>query len=381
MSFLSFFDYEILRIVWWVLLGVLLIGFTIFDGFDFGSAILSPFVAKTDSQRRVILNAIGPVWDGNQVWFILGGGAMFAAWPHLYAVAFSVLYIPLMIVLMGFILRPVAIDFRSKMNGRWRSFWDWTFFVSGIVPSILFGVAFGNAMSGLSFSFDEFLAIETTTSFFDLLTPFTLTCGALSLAMIANHGANYLCLKTEGGVEERSRKAAIFIPIVMIVLFSIGGFLVSNVNGQYINIYFNKSLPSMSFAASVISKKGAWLNNYFTNPFLVLAPVLGYSGMILSSIFAFFRKYAFSFAASCVSIVGIISTAGLSMFPFFLTSKTDPSASLMIWNSSSSKFTLTCLSVVVAIFLPIVFSYIAYTYYVVRGKIKEENVVENKNLY
>src|SRR5579863_219007 len=148
--------YETLRIIWWVLLGVLLIGFAIMDGFDLGAAILHPFVTKADEERRMVVNALGPVWEGNQVWLILGGGAIFAAWPYLYAVAFSGFYLAMFIVLCSLILRPVGFKFRSKMPGKtWRLVWDWCLFIGGVVPPIIFGVAFGNAIQGVPFTFDD----------------------------------------------------------------------------------------------------------------------------------------------------------------------------------------------------------------------------------
>ena len=152
------FTYEILRLIWWALLGILLIGFAVTDGFDLGAAILLPFVAKTDAERRVAINTVGPVWEGNQVWFILGGGAIFAAWPPLYAVAFSGFYLAMFLVLCALILRPVAFKFRSKLaHPTWRSIWDWALFVAGLVPSLVFGVAFGNVLEGAPFRFDETL--------------------------------------------------------------------------------------------------------------------------------------------------------------------------------------------------------------------------------
>src|ERR1700761_9846663 len=147
--------YEILRLIWWALLGVLLIGFAVMDGFDLGSAFLLPVVARTDTERRIVINTVGPVWEGNQVWFILGGGAIFAAWPPLYAVAFSGFYFAMLLLLLALILRPVGFKFRSKLeNPRWRSFWDGALFISGLVPALVFGVAFGNVLQGVPFRFD-----------------------------------------------------------------------------------------------------------------------------------------------------------------------------------------------------------------------------------
>jgi hypothetical protein len=200
-------DYEVLRLIWWLFLGVLLIGFAIMDGFDLGVAMLLPYVARQDVERRVTINAIGPVWEGNQVWLILGGGAVFAAWPPIYAASFSGFYIAMFLVLATLILRPVGFDFRNKIaDARWRAFWDYALFAGGVVPSVVFGVAFGNLLQGVPFRIDSDLRIHYEGSgLFELLNPFGLLCGILSAAMLATHGAVYLALKTEGVVAQRAR--------------------------------------------------------------------------------------------------------------------------------------------------------------------------------
>ena len=218
-------DYEILRLVWWALLGTLLVGFAILDGFDLGVAVLHPFVALTDPQRRVTLNVIGPVWEGNQVWLILGGGAIFAAFPLLYAVSFSGFYLAMFLVLLGLVLRPAAIVYRSKIDALdWRRTWDWVFFVSGFVPALLFGVAFGNVLLGAPFRFDERLNIVYEGSLLDLLSPFALLCGVVSLAMITLQGASWLVLKTEGAVAFRAKIAGVLAAIVLLAAFSYAGY-------------------------------------------------------------------------------------------------------------------------------------------------------------
>ncbi|HEY1561490.1 MAG TPA: cytochrome d ubiquinol oxidase subunit II, partial [Caulobacteraceae bacterium] len=195
------FAYETLRLIWWVLLGALLIGFALTDGFDLGVAALLPFVARTDSERRIIINTIGATWEGNQVWFIFGGGAIFAAWPFVYAIAFSGFYLAMFLVLCALILRPVAFKYRSKRPSRgWRSFWDWALFVGGFVPALVFGVAVGNVLQGAPFRLDDDLRASYLGHFFGLFTPFTLLCGLLSVAMVVLHGAAWLTIKGEKGV-------------------------------------------------------------------------------------------------------------------------------------------------------------------------------------
>lgn len=183
-------DYETLRVIWWLLLGILLIGFAVMDGFDLGVAMWLPWLAKTDIERRILINSIGATWEGNQVWFILGGGAIFAAWPALYALSFSGFYFAMLLVLLALILRPVGFKYRSKLaDPRWRSFWDYALFVGGFVPALIFGVAIGNVLQGVPFHFDEYLRPFYTGSFLDLLNPFALLCGLLSVLMLAMHGA------------------------------------------------------------------------------------------------------------------------------------------------------------------------------------------------
>src|SRR5579872_3531771 len=212
-------DYEILRLLWWGLLGVLLIGFAVTDGFDLGTGMLLPLVARSDTERRIVINTVGPVWEGNQVWLILGGGAIFAAWPPLYAVAFPGFYLAMLLLLCALILRPVGFKYRSKLEGtRWRTIWDTALFLGGLVPALVFGVAFGNALQGVPFRFDETLRMTYTGSLFGLFSPFAVLCGLVSVAMITMHGATWLACKTEGMVRSRAQTAGIVAALVLAVL-------------------------------------------------------------------------------------------------------------------------------------------------------------------
>lgn len=182
-------DYEILRLLWWAVLGVLLIGIAVMDGFDYGAAILLPFVGKTDAERRLVINTVGPVWEGNQVWLILGAGAIFAAWPQLYAVAFSGFYLAMLLLLASLILRPVGFKFRSKVESTgWRTLWDLALFVGGLVPALVYGVAFGNALQGVPFRIDDTMRMFYEGTVWGLFNPFGLLAGLLSVAMITLHG-------------------------------------------------------------------------------------------------------------------------------------------------------------------------------------------------
>lgn len=213
-----------LKLIWWVLVGVLLIGFAIMDGHDMGVGTLLPFVGKGDTERRVVINTIAPHWDGNQVWFITGGGAIFAAWPFVYATAFSGFYWAMLAVLWALFFRPVGFDYRSKIeNPTWRQTWDIGLFIGGFVPPVIFGVAFGNLLQGVPFHFDDTLMPYYTGTFWGLLNPFALLCGLVSSAMITFHGAVYLMLRTEKEIYDRARTAASIFGPLALILFALAG--------------------------------------------------------------------------------------------------------------------------------------------------------------
>ncbi|MDA8231836.1 MAG: cytochrome d ubiquinol oxidase subunit II [Magnetospirillum sp.] len=364
--------YEILRLAWWLLLGLVLIGFAVMDGFDLGVAILLPFVARGDVERRVVINSIGPVWDGNQVWLILGGGAAFAAFPPLYAAAFSGFYIPLLLVLAALILRPVGFDFRNKVASPvWRLGWDVALFLGGLVPTLVFGVAIGNLLLGVPFRLSEELRpIYTGGALFDLLTPFPLLVGLVSLAMLVMHGAAYLGLKTEGAVERRSRLAVYGGAAAVIVLFSLAGWLVATaIDGYAVVAAPPHDAPSNPLTKEVVLRAGAWLENYRIHPWMIAGPALGYAGSLAAAGFTVLGRRGLAFLGSAAAVFGIVSTAGLSLFPFLLPSRDVPSDSLTLWDASSSQLTLFIMLVATVVVLPIVASYTVFVYRTLRGKV------------
>jgi cytochrome d ubiquinol oxidase subunit II len=376
----AIFDYELLRIIWWILLGVLLIGFAIMDGFDLGVGILLPFVAKTDGQRRVVINSVGPFWDGNQVWFILGGGAVFAAWPYVYAVSFSGFYYAMFLVLLALILRPVGFDYRSKIDNKtWRLIWDYCLFISGLVPSLVFGVSIGNVLQGVPFGFNEFMVINNQITFFGLFTPFALLCGLLSVAMITTHGACYLAIKTEGDILKRVTKALKILPIITIILFAVGGLSLAFIKSYKLVSFGGVLADSNPLNKQVISGIGGWYDNYIQHHWMIIAPTLGFIGEFLVLFFIRINHLGKAFIASSISIFGIISTVGLTMFPFILPSSLDPSASLLIWDASSSYLTLIVMFIAAIIFVPIILLYTSWVYSVLRGKITEEDIKKDSN--
>lgn len=370
-------DYETLRIIWWLLLGVLLIGFAVMDGFDLGTASLLPFVARTDVERRVVINAVGPVWEGNQVWLILGGGAIFAAWPPLYAVSFSGFYLAMFAILFALILRPVGFKYRSKReSAAWRSAWDWALFIGGFVPALVMGVAVGNVLQGVPFHFDGDLRIYYEgTTLFELLNPFGLLCGLLSVAMLLMHGAAWLVLKSEGPVAERARGYGSIAAMATIALFAIGGlWLWLGIDGYRITSEIVTTGPSNPLGKTAEQAPGVWFENYAAHGWMMIAPALGFLGAAGGLVFMRGRREILTILSTAVSILGIISTVGLSMFPFILPSSVDPRSSLTVWDASSSHLTLFIMLVVTVIFVPIIVAYTAWVYRVLWGKVDEKEI-------
>ncbi|HCE38844.1 MAG: cytochrome d ubiquinol oxidase subunit II [Alcanivorax sp.] len=374
------FDYDVLRLIWWALLGVLLVAFAVTDGFDMGVAALLPAVARNDGQRRQVINTVGPVWEGNQVWFVLGGGAIFAAWPALYAVSFSGFYLAMFLILVALIIRPVAFKFRSKRDeAAWRGRWDAALCFSGVVPALIFGVAVGNVLQGVPFHFDSDLRPFYTGSFFGLLNPFALLCGLVSLAMLVLHGATWLQIKADGEPAERARRFGLIAAAVVIVLFAIGGFWVANMDGYQVVGTLDPVGPSNPLRKEMTTEAGAWLANYGAQPLLWLVPLVGFGGAALAMLGLFTRIGALSFLGSKLSVAGIITTVGVSMFPVILPSSSEPGHSLMVWDASSSHYTLGIMLIATVILLPIVLLYTAWVYKVLWGKVRESDV--NKDMY
>ncbi|ARG99022.1 cytochrome d ubiquinol oxidase subunit II [Legionella micdadei] len=374
-------DYETLRLIWWILLGLLLIGFAIMDGFDLGIAMWLPLITKNDVEKRILINSIGPTWEGNQVWFILGGGAIFAAWPMLYALSFSGFYLAMLVVLLALILRPVGFKYRSKLNNpKWRNSWDYALFIGGFVPSLIFGVAIGNVLQGVPFYFDTSLRPFYTGSFLALLNPFALLCGCLSVTMLAMHGAYFINIKTEGSLQLRAIKASRITGFLTIVLFILGGlWIYTGVNGYSLLGAPVYDGPSNPLFKQVAMESGAWLSNYQKMPLTLLAPVLGVVFSFLAMLLV--KRPLLAFISSALSLFGIIATVGISMFPFILPSSTNPNQSLTVWDSSSSQLTLFVMLGATVIFLPLVIVYTSWVYHVLRGKITINAIRDNDKTF
>ncbi|PZU10718.1 cytochrome d ubiquinol oxidase subunit II [Sphingomonas sp.] len=382
---MAFLDYEMLRLIWWALLGILLIGFALTDGFDLGVAALLPFVAREDRERRMVINTIGPTWEGNQVWFILGGGAIFAAWPFVYAVSFSGFYLAMFLVLSALILRPVGFKYRSKRpDPAWRARWDWALFVGGLMPALVFGVAVGNVLSGAPFRLDSDLRAFYEGTLLGLFTPFTLLCGLLSVAMLVLHGSAWITLKVEqtSAVHARARAIGTVAALLSILLFAGGwAFVAYGDIGYRIVGDVDPLGPSNPLRTTSEAAAGAWLANYGAHPWMMIAPILGFAGALLA-LFGIRRgSEPAAFTGSSLSAAGIIATVGLSMFPFLLPSRIDPHSSLTVWNASSSAHTLAIMVVATVVFLPIVLAYTAWAYKVMFGRVTARDVATNPDFY
>ncbi len=369
-------DYETLKLIWWLFVGILLVGFAITDGFDMGAGMMLPFAGKTDEERRVIINAVAPHWDGNQVWLITAGGAIFAAWPAVYAAAFSGFYIAMLLVLYALFFRPVGFDYRSKIDDpRWRNLWDWGLFIGSFVPALVFGVAFGNLLQGVPFHYDDMLRPTYTGGFFELLNPFALLAGVVSVAMLGLHGAVYVQTRTVGEVHARMKKAVRLFGALLVIAFAAAGlWIISGMEGyRIVSMPPADALPNPT-AKTVEIASGAWLANYRSEPLTILVPVLAFVGVAGAVWFSARERGGLAFISSSLAIIGVVFTAGVSMFPFIMPSSTHPGHSLTLWDASSSHLTLTIMFWAVVIFLPIVIGYTAWCYRSLWSKITIDDI-------
>ncbi|GBU12172.1 cytochrome d terminal oxidase subunit II [Enterobacterales bacterium] len=375
------FDYEVLRFIWWVLIGVLFIGFAVTDGFDMGVGILLRIIGKSDTDRRVMINSIAPHWDGNQVWLITAGGALFAAWPMVYAAAFSGFYGAMILVLCALFFRPLGFDYRSKLESpRWRGMWDWGIFIGSFVPALVFGVAFGNLLLGVPFHIDEYLRLYYTGSLFQLLNPFGLLAGIVSLTMLITQGATYLQMRTTGELHLRTRAASQISALVMMVCFLIAGvWLVKGIDGFVVTSALDTAGQSNPLRKTVAHQAGAWLLNYNKMPGLWAIPALGVILPLLTILFSRINKGALAFVSSSLTIACVILTAGITMFPFVMPSSTTPDASLTMWDATSSLLTLKVMTVVACIFVPIILIYTSWAYYKMFGRLDKTYIENNKH--
>jgi len=368
-------EYETLRVVWWLILGALLVGFAVMDGFDLGVAALLRVLARDDEERRALLETIEPVWEGNQVWFILGGGAVFAAWPMVYAAAFSGLYAAMFLLLLAFIVRPVGFGFRNKIaDPRWRNGWDWIITFSGSVPALIFGVAFGNLFLGLPFRYDAEMRMAWSGGFFDLLTPFALLTGLVSIAMLLMHGAAYAALKTGDSLAPRARRVLRLAALGFLVLYlAAGAWLAFGLPGYALVSAAAGGGPSNPLLKQV-AIQGYWFASFSAHPAFWIAPALAVAAVLGALALSAGRRDLLAFVCTALTCAATIVSAGFALFPFLMPSSLDPNSSLTVWDASSSKRTLGVMLLVTVLLLPIVIAYTSWVYRVLRGRITLEHI-------
>ncbi|WP_297371561.1 cytochrome d ubiquinol oxidase subunit II [Acidocella sp.] len=375
--------YVVLKVIWAVLLGVLLSGLGTMVGMDMGVGTLLRFVGKNDGERRVALNIIGPHWDGNQVWFILGGGAIFAAFPTLYATSFSVFYVVMILLLFSMIMRPVAFEYRSKAGSTWRATWDWAFLISGALPMIVYGAAFGNVLEGVGYHYSwtgQYFQDESFLGY--LLNPFAVMCGVVSLSLSIAQGGTMLMLRGEEPIFGRARVAAIGAAVVAAVLFALGGVWVAHMNGFVFTAPVDPNMPATPLTGQTVGlAPGAWLNNFHAYPLLWALPAIGFVGMLGNAFFNAVRVPVVAWWCGALSWIGAIFTTGAAMFPFLMPSSTDPNVSLTVWNATGSQYNLGWMLFFALVFTPIILAYTSWCFYVMRGKVKVENVVNDSHSY
>jgi cytochrome d ubiquinol oxidase subunit II len=373
------FDYETLRLIWWLLLGVLLAGFAVTDGYDLGVGAILRTIARDDVERRMALEAIEPHWEGHQVWFILGGGAVFAAWPLLYAAAFSGFYFAMLLVLLALILRPVGFAFRNKLPApRWRDAWDWALTVAGVVPALVFGVAFGNLFLGVPFHFTDRLLPVYDGSFIGLFHPFALLCGVVSLAMLVMHGATFAAMKIEDPVGARAQRIARVAAIATLVAFAAAGAWLLALPGHVLQAPVDGNGPSDPLRKQVVLVAGGWLAGGGRPPWAFVAVALAALALIAV---ALLRARRLAFAASALAVAAVVFTAGCALFPFLLPSSSNPNHGLTVWDASSSRSTLGTMLFAIAVLLPIVLAYSAWAFRAMRGAVTRAHVEASKEGY
>jgi len=385
---------NVLQLLGWAAVGLVMILFALTGGFDFGAGILLPFVAKTDDERRVVVNTVGPTWDGNQVWLITAGGAIFAIWPRVYAASFSGFYFAFLLVLWALFLRPVAFEYRSKMPSQtWRSFWDWSLFIGSFLPALLIGVAIGNLFLGFPFQYDPitlrfFYGIHMSDTnalldLFGLLRPYGLFVGVFCVVMMIMQGASYLAMRVSGLVHTRVIKAQKISAKLLFILFIIGGIWLFFIPGY--QVIFNSNALNQPLNNLVSLSQGGWLLNYKNHLWISLIPLLGLISLLFVNFFSQKNLFLKAFIASSCALFFIISTMGFSLYPFIMPSMTHPEQSLIIYNASSSERSLIGILVVAVVMLPIIFFYTGFVYKKLWGRGEKMSVEkiqsESKTLY
>ncbi|HLF96219.1 MAG TPA: cytochrome d ubiquinol oxidase subunit II [Methylococcaceae bacterium] len=373
------FDYETIRLIWWLFIGTVAVGFAVTEGFDFGIGALLPFLGRSDTERRVVINTVGPTWEGNQVWLILLGGAIFAVWPPVYATLFSGLYAAMLLVLFALFFRPVGFDYRSKLeNPAWRNAWDWGLFLGGALPPVLLGVLVGNLIVGLPFHLDADLRSFYTGSFWALLSPFALLCGVIGLLMCAFHGAIFLQWRTEDVLRRRAQGTLRLLgPVLLATLAFTALWIMIGMERPEITAMAGPLAPSNPLNKTVQAAAGSWAQHFLSHPWMLAAPLLAFGGLALAAWQAGRDWAGAAFLSSSLGIAGTLFTLGFGLFPFLLISSTDPRSSLTLWDASASHANLLLSFWITVVFLPIVLLYTRWVYKVIWGRVTEARILQD----
>jgi len=370
-------DYTFLKIVWWMIMGLILIVYASTAGFDAGVTIIMPFLRNEDD-RRIALNTSAPTWDGNLTWLVFAGGGLFVVWPVVYSTAFSGLYLAMLFILLSFYLRPPGYEYRNKIpKPGWRRTWDVALFISGLMPVFLFGVALGNCFVGFPFHFDpRSMRIFYTGSFLQLLNPMGLLIGIMSVIMVIAHGAVFLQRRTEGHLRQLAKKLHTIFTILLLIGFVITGcVLIFYVQGY--SLLSSPPHPTLHPLDNVVVRSvGAWVASYQVYPWKLFGPLFAFSGMIVALVASHSKALATAFWASCFSVAGIIGTAGFTLFPFLMPSSTNPNESLTVWNSVANQYALNVMLYIGVFLLIIILGYKIFAYHSIWHKQKTLNVDE-----
>jgi len=370
--------YVVLKVIWWLLLGVLLMGIGVMVGQDMGIGTSLRYLGRTDNERRAILNMIGPHWDGNQVWFILGGGAIFAAFPTVYATLFSGLYIVMLLLLWSMIIRPLGFEYRSKLDSpKWRGRWDWALFVSGFVPMLVFGTAVGNALSGFPFRFNDIMQsfYPHGFGFISLFNPFSvIICGLMAVALSLFQAGAMVSLRSEGAILERAKRQMKWSGVAAMIIFTAGGIWLSQLNGFAPGAGTDPGMPANPLASTAIMSHGAWLHNYFAYPVLFIVPILTYAGILAALWFSSRNRPTLAWWSGALAWVATLGTLGAAMFPMIAPSYAAVDQSLTVWNASSSLTTLGWMLGCALVFVPLIFFYTGWAFRVMRGTVSADDV-------
>lgn len=377
-------EFNVLKIVWWMIVGGILMTYASTAGYDLGITMILPFL-KDERDKRVALNVSAPTWDGNQSWIIFAGGALFVVWPLVYSTAFSGIYAGILCILWGFFLRPPGYDYRSKIdNALWRRFWDFGLFISSVLPVLIFGVIFGNCLVGYPFHFDP-LTMRSfyTGNFLGLLNVFGVGCGIVSLIMILMHGSAYLARRTEDNLQLLARRIHAVTTIVLVILFTVLGILLFNANGYILKYSPNHAIDDV-LGNLVVSYKGAWVDSYNTYHWKYYGPIGMYVGAIISLWGNAFSWYTTCFWGSVMCVCGVIATGGLSLFPFLMPSSTNPDESITVWNAASTQYALNIMLYFAVILFTFITVYKIFSFYTIwqkKGTLSRQDVEENNHSF